>query len=121
MAIRRTARAIDPSSEACLTADAALARAFDFLGKRWTAVILGILGAGPAGFREVSRAISGISDSVLSDRLAELTRAGLVARTVEEGPPLSVSYSLTECGEALLPPLEQVSLWAQEHLPERRP
>jgi DNA-binding HxlR family transcriptional regulator len=118
---RPNTRAIDLTSEACLTADAALARAFEFLGKRWTAVILGILGGGPAGFREISRAISGISDSVLSDRLAELTRAGLVSRKVEEGPPLSVSYSLTDCGQALLPPLEQVSLWAREHFPESRP
>ena len=37
---------------------------------------------GPAGFRELSRAIDGVSDSVLSDRLAELTASGLVARTV---------------------------------------
>jgi DNA-binding HxlR family transcriptional regulator len=121
MAAKPQVKSIEPGSDACLTADAALARAFEFLGKRWTAVILGILGAGPAGFREVSRAISGISDSVLSDRLAELTRAGLVSRKVEDGPPLSVSYSLTDCGEALLPSLEQVSLWAQEHLPERSP
>jgi DNA-binding HxlR family transcriptional regulator len=118
MATKPKPRAIAPGSEACLTADAALARAFEFLGKRWTAVILGILGAGPAGFRELSRAISGISDSVLSDRLGELTRAGLVSRRVDEGPPVSVSYSLTSCGEALLPPLEQVSIWAQEHLPD---
>jgi DNA-binding HxlR family transcriptional regulator len=121
MATQPKAKAIDPGSEACLTADRALARAFEFLGKRWTAVILGLLGAGPAGFRDVSRAVSGISDSVLSDRLAELTRAGLVSRRVEEGPPLSVSYSLTDCGEALLPSLEQVSLWAREHLAETSP
>jgi DNA-binding HxlR family transcriptional regulator len=100
----------------CTGGDAALARAFVFLGKRWNAVILGILSGGPAGFRELSRGIGGISDSVLSDRLADLTGASLIARTVEDGPPISVSYALTDRGRALMPALEQIALWANEHL-----
>jgi DNA-binding HxlR family transcriptional regulator len=106
----------DPSSEACDRSDAALARAFEFLGKRWNGVILGNLRETPAGFSELSRAIGGISDSVLSDRLSDLAGAGLIARTVDEGPPLAVSYALTDRGNALIPALEQISLWAQEHL-----
>jgi DNA-binding HxlR family transcriptional regulator len=105
-------------SEACVRGDAALARAFVFLGKRWNGVVLGVLSTGPAGFRELSRAIGGISDSVLSDRLADLARAGLIARTVDDGPPVSVSYALTDRGTALIPALEQIALWAQEHLGE---
>jgi DNA-binding HxlR family transcriptional regulator len=106
-----------PVSDACLRGDAALARAFEFLGKRWNAVVLGSLQDRPAGFRELSRTIGGISDSVLSDRLADLCGAGLIARTVSEGPPITVSYALTDRGAALMPALEQISLWAQEHLP----
>jgi DNA-binding HxlR family transcriptional regulator len=108
----------ETATEACARGDAALARAFDFLGKRWNGVVLGNLREGPAGFRELSRAIGGISDSVLSDRLSDLARAGLIARTVDEGPPLAVSYALTDRGNALIPALEQISLWAQEHLPD---
>jgi DNA-binding HxlR family transcriptional regulator len=106
----------DPAPEACVRGDAALARAFVFLGKRWNGVVLGSLRGAPAGFRELSRAIGGISDSVLSGRLSDLVGAGLIARTVDEGPPLAVSYALTERGKALMPALEQISLWAQEHL-----
>jgi DNA-binding HxlR family transcriptional regulator len=80
-------------------------------------MVLGGLSAGPAGFSELSRATAGISDSVLAERLAELTAAGLVTRTVEEGPPLAVSYALTDRGEALIPALQQISLWAEQHLP----
>jgi DNA-binding HxlR family transcriptional regulator len=105
---------IDP--DACIPAADALARAFRFLGKRWNAVVLGHLSAGPAGFRELSRAIDGISDSVLSDRLADLTQGGLIARSVDEGPPLAVSYELTGRGRALMPALEQIALWAEENL-----
>ena len=106
------------ATEACERGDAALARAFEFLGKRWNGVVLGNLRESPAGFRELSRAIGGISDSVLSDRLSDLAKAGLIARTVDEGPPLAVSYALTDRGNALIPALEQISLWAQEHLPD---
>ena len=104
-------------AERCARGDAALARAFVFLGRRWNGVVLGNLDAGPAGFRELARAIGGISDSVLSERLSDLTAAGLITRTVDEGPPLAVSYALTARGQALMPALEQISLWAQEHLP----
>jgi DNA-binding HxlR family transcriptional regulator len=103
---------------ACVPAAAALAAAFRVLGKRWNAVVLGHLSAGPAGFRELSRGIGGISDSVLSDRLTDLAAGGLITRTVDEGPPLSVSYELTERGRALMPALEQIAFWAEENLPE---
>ena len=101
----------------CARGDAALARAFQFLGKRWNAAVLGSLSSGPAGFRELSRSIEGISDSVLSNRLASLTEAGLISRTVDAGPPVTVAYALTERGRALMPALELISRWAHEHLP----
>ena len=103
-------------AEACVPAADALARAFRFLGKRWNAVVLGHLSAGPAGFRELSRAIDGISDSVLSARLTDLARGGLISRRVDEGPPLAVSYELTDRGRALMPALEQIAFWAEENL-----
>jgi DNA-binding HxlR family transcriptional regulator len=99
------------------TCDAALARAFGFLGKRWNGVILGTLTNGPAGFSELRRAVSGISDSVLSERLVELCGAGLVQRTVDEGPPVAVTYALTPAGQALLPALQELTTWATENLP----
>jgi DNA-binding HxlR family transcriptional regulator len=104
------------TAEECVAADASLVRAFDLLGKRWTGVLLGTLRGGAVGFRALARAVPGISDSVLSDRLGELTEAGLLARTVAEGPPVSVTYTLTEPGRALLPALEQISRWAERHL-----
>jgi DNA-binding HxlR family transcriptional regulator len=109
------------TSAACDRGAAALGRAFEFLGKRWNGVLLGTLRNGPAGFRELSRAVDGISDSVLSDRLSDLAAAGLITRTVDEGPPLAVSYALTDRGKALLPALAEITLWAEEHLVQPTP
>jgi DNA-binding HxlR family transcriptional regulator len=66
----------------------------------------------------LSRAIEGISDSVLSDRLSDLVEGGLISRTVVEGPPLAVHYELTDRGRAMMPALEQIAEWARVHLPE---
>jgi DNA-binding HxlR family transcriptional regulator len=99
------------------TCDDGLSRAFAFLGKRWNGVLIGTLVRGPAGFAELTRALPGISESVLSDRLNELARVGLISRTVREGPPLGVSYQLTPCGEAIVPALDELARWANEHLP----
>lgn len=97
--------------------DRALAAAFAFLGKRWNGVLLGTLTQGPAGFSELRRAVAGISDSVLSERLGELARAGLVSRSVHEGPPVAVVYELTIAGQGLLPAMRELTTWAQTNLP----
>ena len=54
---------------------------------------------------------------MLSDRLSELCDVGLATRSVDVGPPISVAYELTGAGRALLPALEQITRWAEEHLP----
>ncbi|MEU6077820.1 helix-turn-helix domain-containing protein [Micromonospora sp. NPDC047074] len=97
--------------------DGGIARAFAFLGKRWNGMLLSTLADGPAGFAELTRALPGISESVLSDRLGELVRVGLVSRTVRQGPPVGVSYALTGPGTSLLPVLDALGRWAHEHLP----
>ena len=107
----------DVSADECRPAAEDLARAFGFLGKRWTAMILGHLSHGPAGFRDLSRGIGGISDSVLSERLASLTAGGLIAREVCDGPPVTVIYQLTGRGRALMPALDLIARWARDNLP----
>ena len=102
-----------PTAPAC---DAALFRAFALLGKRWSGVILGTLAHGPAGYAELARAVDGICDSVLAERLGELARAGLVVRTVAPGPPVAVTYQLSDAGAALVPVLHGLGAWATEHL-----
>jgi DNA-binding HxlR family transcriptional regulator len=99
----------------------ALAQAFTFLGKRWNGVILGTLLNGSSGFAQLKRSVSGISDSVLSERLSELQTAGLIVRSVKGGPPVSVSYDLSDTGRALIPSMHALSTWAAENFPTDTP
>lgn len=94
----------------------ALASVFALLGKRWTGLVLGNLRDGPARFSELARAIDGVSERMLGERLNELGEAGLVERLVDHGPPVTVTYQLTQCGAALKPALDELERWAAEHL-----
>ncbi|MFI0238405.1 winged helix-turn-helix transcriptional regulator [Streptomyces sp. NPDC016845] len=93
-----------------------MTRVFGLLGKRWTGLIVSVLMQGPVHFADLRRAIPGISERMLSDRLTELGTAGLVVRQVDEGPPLRVSYRLTTAGSALEPSLSELGAWAEKYL-----
>ena len=101
---------------AVVRCDAALSHVFEILGKRWNGVIVGALSGGPATFSQLARGVTGISDSVLSDRLSGLAGAGVVSRVVDSGPPVAVTYELTAAGRALLPAMDELKRWAHEHL-----
>ncbi len=111
-----SAEAESGQDELCTAPDAAVLRVFGLLGKRWTGVVIAALMGGPGHFTELRRAVPGISERMLSDRLTELAREGLVSRHVQEGPPLRVSYRLTEAGRELRPALQELTRWAETHL-----
>ncbi len=96
--------------------DVHLTQAFGLLGKRWSGVILGLLLQGPARFAVLARTVPGISERILSDRLNELAKAGLLDRKVLDGPPLGVVYELTESGRAIGPSLLGLGEWAERYL-----
>jgi DNA-binding HxlR family transcriptional regulator len=104
--------------ERAIHCDEALTGVFTLLGKRWTGVIIGVLLERPARFAEIARAIPGITEGMLSTRLAELRNVGLVDREVLDGPPIATIYRLTDRGEALRPALLALSAWAEAHLLE---
>ncbi|WP_155057085.1 winged helix-turn-helix transcriptional regulator [Streptomyces blattellae] len=101
---------------ACKKVDDGITRVFQLLGKRWSGQIVAVLIDGPAHFAALRRSIPGISERMLSDRLTELGAVGLVVREVAEGPPLRVTYRLTEVGAALEPALHELAQWAKAYL-----
>ncbi len=87
--------------------------AIELVGRRWAGAILAALAEGPMRFGELCRAVPGLSDRLLSQRLRELEEEGLVERTVEPGSPVRVSYELTEKGADLKTALAELKAWAQ--------
>ena len=87
--------------------------AIELIGKRWTGAILCALTERPLRFGELARAVPGLSDRLLSQRLRELEDEGLVGRDVEPGTPVRVTYSLTEKGTELRPAIQELKSWAK--------
>ncbi len=87
--------------------------AIELIGKRWTGAIVGTLTEQPMRFGELAKAVPGLSDRLLSQRLRELEDEGLVEREVEPGTPVRVTYSLTGKGAELGPAIRELRLWAR--------
>ena len=112
---RRTAVAtLDPPEAHCCPY---LHEAVELIGKRWSgAIIVVLLEGGPLRFSEIAQAVPELSDRLLSERMKELEARGLVARHVEPGPPVRVTYELTAMGHELQPALEELRSWARQWL-----
>jgi DNA-binding HxlR family transcriptional regulator len=87
--------------------------AIELIGKRWTGAIVSALTEGPLRFGELAKAVPGLSDRLLSQRLRELEQEGLVQREVEAGSPVRVTYSLTKAGSELRPAIAELKTWAR--------
>jgi len=88
--------------------------AWKLLGKRWSLLILKNLnGKESIRFNELKRVISGISSTVLADRLLELEREGLVTKKIYPEIPPRVEYSLTPRAKELRIVLSSLGNWAR--------
>jgi DNA-binding HxlR family transcriptional regulator len=91
--------------------------AIELIGKRWTGAIVCTLTDRPMRFGELGKAVPGLSDRLLSQRLRELESEGLVERQVEAGTPVRVTYSLTEAGRDLGPAIAELKAWGRRWKP----
>jgi DNA-binding HxlR family transcriptional regulator len=89
----------------------AVARALDVVGERWTLLIVRELLLGPRRFTDLGEGLPGIGSSVLTTRLKELERGGLVLKRALPPPAASVVYELTEHGRGVGPVLAALAEW----------
>jgi DNA-binding HxlR family transcriptional regulator len=87
--------------------------AIELVGRRWVGAVLRVLMQGPTRFNEILAAVPNLSDRLLTERLRELEREGLVTRTVSPDRPIRVTYELTECGRSLSEIICTIGTWAE--------
>lgn len=85
------------------------------IGGRWKIVILWYLFQDVRRFSELQRALTGVSQKVLTQQLRELERDGIVARKVFPQVPPKVEYSITPLGLSLKPIVEAMHQWGATH------
>ncbi|CAM5719207.1 helix-turn-helix domain-containing protein [Mycolicibacterium aubagnense] len=88
-----------------------LARALDVVGDRWNLLIVRQLLIGPARFGELRDGLSGIATNLLTDRLRDLERAGVVERRLSADAN-AITYVLTEWGAQLREPIYALIRWS---------
>lgn len=88
-----------------------VAMASEILCTRWTALVLRELLSGTTRFNDLRRGVPRMSPALLSKRLKELEKAGVVAVTRKAKG--EVEYRLTAAGEDLRPIIMGIGYWGQ--------
>lgn len=90
--------------------------AMSMLEGRWKFAILYVLSRrGTLRFKELERAIPGISTRMLTKELKHLKEHGIVDRTAYATVPPKVEYSLTPIGRSAAPVIEAISQWGEQY------
>jgi DNA-binding HxlR family transcriptional regulator len=88
------------------------ALALEFIGERWSLLIMRELVFGPRRFGEIRENLPGISANVLTQRLESLEDAGIVRRFRLPSPANVQVYDLTEWGREAAPLMRDLGRWA---------
>ncbi|WP_327369061.1 winged helix-turn-helix transcriptional regulator [Streptomyces sp. NBC_01217] len=94
-----------------------IAPVVDIVFSRWTTPILWTLNMhGRQRFVELERRIARITPKVLTQRLRQLERDGMVVRTYYPEVPPRVEYEISELGRSLAPLFASLAEWASTNL-----
>lgn len=84
-------------------------------GDKWSTLVVATLQHGPMRYTDLQRAITGVSQRMLTLTLRQLQRDGLITRTAYAEVPPRVEYALTELGITLLDIVLPLIDWASAH------
>jgi DNA-binding HxlR family transcriptional regulator/putative sterol carrier protein len=90
----------------------AIAQGLDLVGERWALLVVRELLLGPKRYTDLRRGLPNASPNVLSERLRELERAGIVQRRKLPPPAASRVYELTDWGRELEDTVLSLGRWA---------
>jgi len=89
----------------------------EIIGQKWKLPIMWYLFENDfTRYNELKRKVKGITNMMLTKSLKELEEHNLIVRIQYETIPPKVEYALTERGKALLPALNELSIWGEEQL-----
>jgi DNA-binding HxlR family transcriptional regulator len=89
--------------------------ALTVLGGKWKTIILAYLNERPCHYGELRQLLPGLSDKVLTERLKDLQRSGLVSRANKSSSKGRAPYLLTSRGASLRPVLMDLYAWGNKH------
>jgi DNA-binding HxlR family transcriptional regulator len=103
-------------NESILHAGCSSRLVLDLIASRWTVLVLHALQQDTKRYSEITRAIPGITQKVLTDTLRKLERNGVAERIVYPVVPPKVEYRLTDLGKGLLQATDTLAQWAETNM-----
>jgi DNA-binding HxlR family transcriptional regulator len=94
-----------------------IAVTLDFLGDKWTLLVIRDLFLGKRTYGELLKSPEKIPTNILAERLKRLEKAGLVEKKPYQERPVRHAYTLTAKGHDLKGVLKAILLWADKHIP----
>ena len=91
---------------------------FKIIGKKWAVLILREMFRGTKQFNRFIENIDGITPKVLTERLRELEKFGIIKRRIVSEYPIRVEYGLTDLGKAFEPVLLAAGSFSMRYMPE---
>jgi DNA-binding HxlR family transcriptional regulator len=91
--------------------------ALGLISGKWKPMVIHSLIEKPMRFGQLKKAMSPISQKVLTEQLRELESVHIVQRDVIDQKVLNVTYSLTAYGHTLAPVLDALYAWGEANLP----
>jgi DNA-binding HxlR family transcriptional regulator len=113
----------EPDGQVKIDATCTVVDVWELLGRRWSLHILKNLKTKEViRFNELKRSLPGISSTVLSERLLELEREGLVTKKIYPEVPPRVEYGITPQARELEVIIKDLARWANKwKSPEIKP
>jgi DNA-binding HxlR family transcriptional regulator len=98
--------------------ECALSTALDVIGDKWSLLVVRDMCMNKTKYGDFQSSPEGIPTNILANRLRRLEETGIVEKKPYQLKPLRYEYFLTSKGADLLPVLQQLAIWAHEHVPE---
>ncbi|MDX2077883.1 MAG: helix-turn-helix domain-containing protein [bacterium] len=101
-----------------LDQDCSTRQTLELIGDKWTVLLLHALSDGTYRYGELKQIVAGITHKMLAQTLRQLEHDGLVERIVYPVIPPKVEYRLTPLGKTLIPIMNSLCIWADDHFHE---
>ncbi|MFI3137938.1 MAG: helix-turn-helix domain-containing protein [Methylococcaceae bacterium] len=98
-----------------------LSTALDLIGDKWSLLIVRDMCMNKSKYCDFQNSPEAIPTNILASRLRKLESNGIIVKHPYQTKPIRHEYYLTAKGAALLPVIQQLAIWAHQHMPDSLP
>lgn len=91
---------------------------FRIIGRKWAVLIIREMFRGTRQFNRFLENVEGITPKVLTERLRELEKLGIIKRKIVSEYPVKVEYELTDLGKEFEPVLLAAGTFSMRYMPK---